>query len=337
MFGKLKKEIIIYENNDFLKIEIPKGYSFGKLNNALKSLNINSEFKRKIIGSVLKYDSDIINEVKKIPALEIYFINNNSTSYEIINEDENNFIISEKVTDDQLYETSIEIKNNNYLISKLVHSVNGSTKSVKTYSSLYNETPGKMCKEEAFGVCKKLLDSLWKNSEIKSIIEIKRLYHRLNIISYDKYNPVISDDVISLCSTQKEDNINDKMACSFNMVLNSTFEVVGDICFNYYEEGPSQLGNVIYNVKEDYRHNHYCTRALALLKKLLKSNNYNGDKNLYIATINEYSIAVAKANGGTLYEGTFKDENEDDYECDLFDDGVIKEEQKVVPIFKINI
>lgn len=333
MFRKLKKEIIIYENNDFLKIKIPKRYSFGKLNNALKSLNINHEFKRKIIGSVLKYDSDIINEDKKIPALEIYFINNNSTSYEIINEDENNFIISEKVTDDKINENMIEIKNNDYLICKLVHDINGSTKSVKTYSSCNKETFSKMDKKEAFSICKKLLDNLWKNNEIKSIIDIKRLYQQLNIISYDKYNPVISDDVISLCSTQKEDNINDKMACSFNIVLNSTFEVVGDICFNYYEEGPSQLGNVIYNVKEDYRHNHYCTRALSLLKKLLKSNNYNGDKSLYLATINEYSIAVAKANGGTLYEGTFKD----DYECDLFDDGILKEEQNDVTMFKINI
>lgn len=333
MFGKLRKEIIIHKNNDFLKIEIPKGYSFGKFSNALKSLNIDDELKRKIIGSVLKYDFNIINEDKKIPALEIYFINNNSASYEIIKENNDNLLISKIITSNQIYETSIEIKNKNYLISSLIHELNGSTKSIKTYSSVDNETPGKMCKEEAFSIAKHFLDDLFNNNIIKNIINVNDLYKKLNIITTYKYTPVISDDVISLCSITKIKNINDRKFCNFNIMLNSTYEVIGDISFNYNESGPSELGNVMYNIKENYRNNHYCTRALALLKKLLKDNNFDGDKNLYIAAINEYSARVAISNGG--YEIPYKDDAS--YETVLFDDGVIKEEQEVVPIFKINI
>lgn len=333
MFGKLRKEIIIHKNNDFLKIEIPKGYSFGKFSNALKSLNIDDELKRKIIGSVLKYDFNIINEDKNIPALEIYFINNNSTSYEIIKENNDNLLISKIITSDHIYETSIEIKNNSYLISVLIHELNGSTKSIKTYSSVYNETPGKMSKKEAFSIAKHFLDDLFNNNIIKNIINVNDLYKKLNIITTYKYNPVISDDVISLCSITKIKNINDRRFCNFNIMLNSTYEVIGDISFNYNESGPSELGNVMYNIKENYRNNHYCTRALALLKKLLKDNNFDGDKNLYIAAINEYSASVAISNGG--YEIPYKDD--ESYETVLFDDGVIKEEQETPTIFKINI
>ena len=334
MFGKLSKEIIIHKNNDFLKIEIPKGYSFGKFSNALKNLNIDDEHKRKIIGLVFKYDFNIVNENKKIPALEIYFINNNNTSYEIIKENNDNLLISKIIMSDQIYETSIEIKNNNYLISNLIHELNGSTKTIKTYSSLDNETTGKMSKEEAFYIAKQFLDSLFSNNAIKDIIDVNDLYKRINIITTDKYNPVISDDVISLCSITKIKNINDRKFCNFNIMLNATYEVIGDINFNYYESGPSSLGNVIYNIKENYRNNRYCTKALALLKKLLKDNNFDGDKNLYISAINEYSVRVAKANGGVEIPYKYTDENCGD---DLFDEGTIKEEQEVPTMFKINI
>lgn len=334
MFGKLHKEIIINQNNDVLKIEIPKRYNFVKFSKALKSLEINDEFKRKIIGSILKYDSDIINEDKKIPALEIYFINNNSTSYEIIKENNDNLLISKIIISDQIYETSIETKNKNYLISSLIHELNGSTKSIKTYSSLDNKTLGKMSKQKAFCIAKDFLDSLSSDDAIKNIIDVNDLYKKLNIITSDKDNPVISDEVISLCSPTKIKNINNEKFCNFNIMLNSTYEVIGDISFNYYENGPSSLGNVIYNIKESYRKKHYCTRALSLLKKLLKDNTFDGDKSLYIAAINEYSIKVAQANGG--YEIPYKDDDEN-YESVLNDDGLIKEEQETPTIFKINI
>jgi len=334
MFSKNKKKIIVQENNHFLKITIPKKYSFGKFNNALKKLNIDDELKRKIIGSVLKYDSDIINEDKKIPTLKIYFINNDNSSYEIIKENNDNLLISKIVTSDQIYETSIEIKNNNYVINKLIHNINGSTKSIKTYSSLDDLEIDKMSKEEAFLLAKHFLDDLFSNNVIKDIININDLFEALNIVTEDKYNPVISDDVISLCSTRKEENINSEKFCYFNIILNSTYEVIGDIDFNYQVSGPSSLGNVMYNIKENYRNNHYCTRALALLKKLLKNNTFDGDKNLYIAAINEYSIRVAKANGGVEIPYKYTDENYDD---NSFDDEVIKEEQKVPTMLKINI
>ncbi len=331
----LNKKVEINETNNFLKAEIKKGCSLKKLNKELNDLNISDKNKRIIIGAIINYNPNIINENKKINALKIYLIKDNEKEYEIIIENKNNLLISEKIINDNISETSVEIKNDNYLICKLIHDINGSTKSIKRYSSDDVDNYNNMDKKEAFKACKNMLDSLWKKSSLQDIINIADLYKRLNIITPNKNNPVISDEVINLCSLEKEENINDKTFCDFNIVLNDTFEVVGNISFNYSESGSSELGNVIYNVKKEYENNHFCTRALALLKKLLKNNNYDGDKSLYLATINEASTAIAKANGGIPYESYYKDESEDDFES-LFD-GTIKEEPNSVTIFKINL
>ena len=223
----------------------------------------------------------------------------------------------------------IELKNNNY---KIMHNLKGSINDIETYSMDNNDYTNNLSKNKAFTYAKTLLDDICTIDKIKNIIDVNLLYKKLNIITKDKYNPVISDDKISLCTMKKEDNILDKKSSFFNIVLNDTKEVVGDISYNYMNEGPSELGNVMYNVKEKYRHNGYCTRALSLLIKLLKNNTYNGNKDLYLATINEYSMRVAKRNGGVLYNGEYKDLESKDLENDLSD-----ENDNEVELFKIGI
>lgn len=327
------KKIEVYENNNLLMVKIKKNHSFNKLNKELN--NLSDKLKKLIVGSILRYDPDIVNEHKKIEPLEIYSISAHNKKYEIIKAGKNNILTCKKITGDKIEETSLEIRNDDYLICKLIHDLNGSTKHIKTYSKNSTDAYNNMNKKEAFIACKKLLDDLDENSSIKSIINFDNVYKILNIIPHSKYNPVISDEVISLCTAKKIEDINNQVGCSFSIVLNDTFEVVGDISFNYTKSGPSDIGNVIYNVKKEYRNNHYCTKALTLLKKLLENNSYDGDKSLYLATINDASIKVAKANGGILYEGCYKDENEEDFES-LFD-GDIKEEASHVTMFKINL
>lgn len=335
MFNNIKRKRILISKYDGIdKIEIKKGHNYKGIYESIKQdSSINNELKKKIIGSILKYNPDVINEDIKVLPLEIYFVTNKNSEYEIIKENDNNFLISKKTYSNQnIEEIIIEFKNNNYKIDKMVHKNNGSTFDIKTYSKDNNNYSNKLSKEDAFTYAKKMLDDMCMTKEIKNIIDVNLLYKKLNIITKDKYNPVISDDKISLCTIKKEDNINNKKRENFLIVLNDTFEVVGDISYNYLNEGPSELGNVIYNVKKEYRHNGYCTKALNLLKELLKNNTYNGDKSLYLATINEYSIKVAKKNGGVLYNGEYKDSESKDLENDLSD-----ENDNEVELFKIGI
>ena len=116
----------------------------------------------------------------------------------------------------------------------------------------------------------------------------------------------IKNDEISLVidyipDTKKTDELTDAY---FHIVLNETNDVVGHIAFDYsLSSGFDYSGNVEYSIKEEYRNKKYATKALALLKQLLKSNTFNGDKDLYISMLpeNKYSEKVAINNGGTLY------------------------------------
>ena len=260
-------------------------------------------------------------------------MDDDNKTYEIIKENDDNFIVSRKnYTNQNIEEISLEFMGSNFKIDKITHTLNGSTKDIETYSIDNNDYINNLSKNKAFTYAKTLLDDIYTIDKIKNIIDVNLLYKKLNIITKDKYNPVISDDKISLCTIKKEDNILDKKSSFFSIVLNDTKEVVGDISYNYMNEGPSELGNVMYNVKEKYRHNGYCTRALSLLIKLLKNNTYNGNKDLYLATINEYSMRVAKRNGGVLYNGEYKDLESKDLENDLSD-----ENDNEVELFKIGI
>lgn len=330
MFNNIKKRksIVISKYDNVTKIEIPKKQSYQKI---LKEIGEDDLALRKsIISAILKYTLYDASTNQKNSLLKIYIIRENNKTYELIKENDNNFLIVEKVSTNQKpEELMIELKNNNY---KIMHNLKGSINDIETYSMDNNDYINNLNKNKAFTYAKTLLDDICTIDKIKNIIDVNLLYKKLNIITKDKYNPVISDDKISLCTMKKEDNILDKKSSFFNIVLNDTKEIVGDISYNYMNEGPSELGNVMYNVKEKYRHNGYCTRALSLLIKLLKNNTYNGNKDLYLATINEYSMRVAKRNGGVLYNGEYKDLESKDLENDLSD-----ENDNEVELFKIGI
>ncbi len=330
MFNNIKKRksIVISKYDNVTKIEIPKKQSYQKI---LKEIGEDDlALRESIISAILKYTLYDASTNQKNSLLKIYIIRENNKTYELIKENDNNFLIVEKVSTNQKpEELMIELKNNNY---KIMHNLKGSINDIETYSMDNNDYINNLNKNKAFTYAKTLLDDICAIDKIKNIIDVNLLYKKLNIITKDKYNPVISDDKISLCTMKKEDNILDKKSSFFNIVLNDTKEIVGDISYNYMNEGPSELGNVMYNVKEKYRHNGYCTRALSLLIKLLKNNTYNGNKDLYLATINEYSMRVAKRNGGVLYNGEYKDLESKDLENDLSD-----ENDNEVELFKIGI
>lgn len=330
MFNNIKKRksIVISKYDNVTKIEIPKKQSYQKI---LKEIGEDDlALRESIISSILKYTLYDAIANQKNSLLEIYIIRENNKTYELIKENDNNFLITEKVSTNQKpEELMIELKNNNY---KIMHNLKSSINNIETYSMDNSDYTNNLSKNKAFTYAKTLLDDICTIDKIKNIIDVNLLYKKLNIITKDKYNPVISDDKISLCTMKKEDNILDKKSSFFNIVLNDTKEIVGDISYNYMNEGPSELGNVMYNVKEKYRHNGYCTRALSLLIKLLKNNTYNGNKDLYLATINEYSMRVAKRNGGVLYNGEYKDLESKDLENDLSD-----ENDNEVELFKIGI
>lgn len=128
-------------------------------------------------------------------------------------------------------------------------------------------------------------------------------------IKDENFFPVISDEVLSLSWKNRfnELDINDEEEAIFDIVLNDTNEIIGKIFFDYFfKSGFSYSGNVGYSIKYRFQNKHYATKALKLLRTLLLSNKYSGDKSLYLATKidNVRSQKVILNNGGNLiYDG----------------------------------
>lgn len=128
-------------------------------------------------------------------------------------------------------------------------------------------------------------------------------------ISKENFFPVISDDELTLSWKNRfnELDINDEEEAIFDIILNETREIIGKISFDYFfKSGFSYSGNVGYSIKYRFQNKHYATKALKLLRTLLLSNKYSGDKSLYLATKidNIRSQKVILNNGGNLiYDG----------------------------------
>ena len=128
-------------------------------------------------------------------------------------------------------------------------------------------------------------------------------------IKEENFFPVISDDVLSLSWKNRYDaiDINDEDEAIFDIILNETREIIGKISFDYFfKSGFSYSGNVGYNIKYRFQNKHYATRALKLLRTLLLSNKYSGDKSLYLATkidnIRSQKV-ILNNNGNLIYDG----------------------------------
>ena len=145
--------------------------------------------------------------------------------------------------------------------------------------------------------------------ELQNDLELEWINHYLNRSMFNDYNPVISDDVISLSVSNKEVSkiINDTFFQTFDIVLRETKENIGVISFNYYndEKDKYDVGNVTYVIGKQFQNKGYATRALKLLVNLLKNNNFKGDKDLYfwVNYYNEYSKKVVLNNGGKIISG----------------------------------
>ena len=128
-------------------------------------------------------------------------------------------------------------------------------------------------------------------------------------ISEDNFFSVINDEILSLSWKNRFDaiDINDEEEAIFDIILNETREIIGRISFDYcFKSGFSYSGNVGYNINYRFRNKHYATRALRLLRTLLLSNKYSGDKSLYLATkidnIRSQKV-ILNNNGNLIYDG----------------------------------
>ena len=124
--------------------------------------------------------------------------------------------------------------------------------------------------------------------------------------SFNQNILAIKDEKISLIINHIIDKktIYDLTDAYFDIILNETKEIIGNICFDYsLSEGFDYSGNIGYSINKEYRHMGYATEALKLLKEFLKQISFNGDKDLYVAMLpeNKYSEKVAINNGGILY------------------------------------
>ena len=157
---------------------------------------------------------------------------------------------------------------------------------------------------------KKKIEKLIDNNN-KIIENISEMRNKLKPSNENKYLedfciPVINDDVISLSVSNKvsANEINDRSFENFDVILNATNERIGSISFDYHIPKPD-FGNVTYHIKEPFQNNGYASRVLKLLVKLLKNNNFKGDKDLYflVSYYNEYSKKVVLNNGGEIVNG----------------------------------
>lgn len=304
----IKKEEIIKKEKNFVNvsfknnmttIEILEDCTLEELNEATKNIDID---KLKIpVRMYIKNDNNLSKQ-----SIAVFECDNNM--YIFVNDNDELKLSQRKFLDNRIEETVIYIDKfkEKYKITKYEHDLNYSTKSTKWYP-LNNDKMGmfSLDKVEAIAAAYKLLDDI-KEDEVDDFINIEKIYRHLNLVEGYRYYPVIKDEIMTLSWPCRfsETNINKKKNEFFDIILNETKEAVGTISFNYQTaSGFTYGGNVSYYIKPEFRGNHYATRALGLLKKLLVKNMFEGDKDLYIATTpeNYKSQKVILNNEGELF------------------------------------
>lgn len=307
---KENQELITVNEDEIVKIKIEKclfqdflkcGHKIDKYNICLRNF---------IYDGPLSPDTILEKQ-------EIYIIEKENKKY-LITLNTSQTIISEyTITDENIKETQLKINldKNQFEISKYIHDLNYSTIETKFYptkNELYNQY-FVLDKIEAYSLIDSLLRNLESIKNINDIIDLCDVYKLLNLIPSDYFTPVISDGELSLSwvYSEKDKELNKQKYVLFDIVLNDTKEVVGDISFDYGNAGFSYVGNVSYEIKRKYRNMHYATKALSLLKKVLQNHEFEGDKDLYISTVPENikSQKVIQNNDGNLiYEGPVPNE-----------------------------
>lgn len=213
------------------------------------------------------------------------------------------FRICQTLVIDEIKQDLVISYDGKYRIEEIITDLNNSDNSCDYFTFLDSNINRKWALSLARGVLENLLNlDFVCNNDMLSIVY--GVYKHLNLPRRDYFHPAISDDILTLSNPYEEYNSSMETAC-FDIILNETEEVIGDIDYGFFGKFRS-VGNVSYLIREDFRRNHYATRAVSLLKSLLVDNDFEGDKSMYISTLtdNIYSQKVALNNSGVLiYEG----------------------------------
>jgi len=188
------------------------------------------------------------------------------------------------------------------------HDLTGSTTDIKTYKTVDNSNPYfDFNKKDALTLVRDVL----KN--ISEIVFLGDMYEMLNLIPEEEYEPLISDETItlSLAGEFGDKHPNKTVSQTLDIILNETFEKVGMIHFDYSIDVSSDHspGNVCYKIGESFQNKGYATKALKLLKEYLGNLKYKGNKDLYfwVSYDNILSQKVVLSNGGEVVKEDPKD------------------------------
>ncbi len=202
--NSIDKNINIEYNKNLIKIEIKKDCDFQEYCN---------EIDRRLQENISKMDNNMIDMINEIPIRmlisngiktinrqTVYLTSTDEYEYIISLNAENIRISERRIVNKEIEESTIQIyyPNREYKISKYVHDLNRSTKSVKSY------IPGRksgiqffdMNKEEAILTAKTLMQHLEKNESIRDTLDLKYIS---SFLSFDE-----SPDVLKI-----EDNTKD--------------------------------------------------------------------------------------------------------------------------------
>lgn len=126
------------------------------------------------------------------------------------------------------------------------------------------------------------------------------LYLVTNLINQEKYNTIIEDDDILLLLPAFREKTK---WMRLTIGLKETYEDIGYIEFDLSKNNFKYIGNVSYAIKKPFRNKGYATKALGLVKQIVREYGEDVDKCLYISTVedNISSQCVILNNGGKLY------------------------------------
>lgn len=178
------------EHNDYLiKIEIKKDCTLQEYCNETESLlkeNL-ANMDDAMIDMINRIPMRMLisNGIKTINGQTIYLIRNDDFEYIISSNAKNIHISESRMVDEEIEESTIQIyfPNGEYKISKYIHDINRSTKSVKFYktSNVSNQLFS-IDKEEASSTVKSMLQHLEENESIKNILDLEHISSYLNAI-----------------------------------------------------------------------------------------------------------------------------------------------------------
>jgi len=300
----IKNKIDVIKDRDYTLTNIMKECSFSEYLDELKKYE---NYTKEIPIKMLILDSNNFIH-SKILKQKIFCFENYGFEY-IISMSNNRIKISQSnIKDNNIYETTLEIEPTNFHVTNYIHDLNYRTRVCKGYDNNIDNRELELDKKEALSLAQQLLEKLKNMNTLYKMINIYYIYRKLNLLPNTWYNPILSDDVITLSSARYSsiNTINGVKNCTLDIILNDTREQVGNITFNLKKDNFTYDGNVGYQIKEKFQNNGYATRALKLLKEIVKTNEYVGDKDLFISTTpdNIFSQKVAENNSGDLiYNG----------------------------------